>query len=487
MANYYYLGRSEFPGILVWVSLSVLIAFIGLVTILLGLSLNNGADARSYVLKSEKQAILHEINGGDLDSAMKAISTYRSQRGSLGDVANLERSFVDDANLERRHAKKIMDMIEGGKSDEDLRLWLSSQVLPGLNLLIQEENELILFYRGLESGGLSVEDVQDVLKRFETIPDEVRGLIQAEEFNLNEGAKAMFNQLVGEKTNVLEEISDSLAKEKDLIAEVEEMAERRMSLFPKLKEILEKSREVDEKREQGLRDQSQKWSVFLEETRAVVKKWRELDLDVHEKNQRLFERQNVLKSKVQGQDYIPPLDLIDARVIEVDLGADRVVIDLGRRDGLISGQRFDVYKIKGDALQHVKGRVKVVKVMPDYAICRLLEGQILEPICIGDVVADGADDSPFDRKISPSYVLSGQFIKSYSRDIVRQMILSSGGMVKDDISKSVACVVIGDRPREDDIELCRELGVRTVRVRDLPRHLDYSPEEMVVFKRQNWE
>jgi hypothetical protein len=487
MANYYYLGRSEFPTILVWVSLSVLTAFVGLVTMLFGLSLNTGADARVYVLKDEKQAILHEINGGDLDSAMNVISTYRSQRGGVGDAANLEKSFVDDANLERRHAKKVMAMIEAGASDEELKLWLASQVLPGLNLLVQEENDLILFYKGFKSGGLSQENALDVLERFETIPDEVRDLIHNEGFVLDEGATAMLNQFIGEKDNVREEINVGLAEEKDLILKVKDMTEKRNSLFPKLKEILARSRELDEEREQGLREQSEKWSAFLEETRSVVKKWREIDADYHEKDQLLIEKQNILKTKIQGQDYIPPLDLVDARVIEVDLGAGRVVIALGRRDGLRKGQGFDVYKMKGDILQHVKGRVEVVKVMPDYGVCRVLEGKALEPISVGDVVADGDDDKPFDRKILPSYVLSGQFIKNYSRGMVRQMILSSGGLVKEDISKNVACVVIGDRPKEEDIEICRELGVRTVRVRDLPRHLDYSPEEIGIFRRQSWE
>jgi hypothetical protein len=110
----------------------------------------------------------------------------------------------------------------------------------------------------------------------------------------------------------------------------------------------------------------------------------------------------------------------------------------------------------------------------------------LDPIVMGDVVANGEGDHPFDRKHSPTYVLSGQFLKSYSQELVTHLIDSSGGVIQKVIHKNINFVILVDAPDEDDIEACRQLGVRTVRVRDIPAHLGYTVAQVEYIQKHDW-
>jgi NAD-dependent DNA ligase len=65
------------------------------------------------------------------------------------------------------------------------------------------------------------------------------------------------------------------------------------------------------------------------------------------------------------------------------------------------------------------------------------------------------------------------------------MIESAGGRMEQNIHKKIDYVVVGDQPDDDDIKLCKQLGVRIIRVRDLPTRLNYSNAEIEALRKVN--
>jgi hypothetical protein len=315
----------------------------------------------------------------------------------------------------------------------------------------------------------------------------VREMVKDDGFDFMEGARARLNFFKGNNSNVRVQLDDLLRQEDEALLKTDEKYEERMTLLPELKkQYFEKSQKLDEQREKNRLAQGQAWDGFLEETKEIISERRKMEIVIYEKEEELKQKEGLLINKVEGQDWLPPLDLVDGKVLAADFRGELVTIDIGRVDALRVGQGFDVFRVKGDVLQEQKGRLKVVKLFPEYAVCQIEESDLLDPIGAGDVVANGDGDHPFDRKHSPSYVLSGKYIKGLSKDLVSHLIESSGGVIKMRLHKNIDFMVIGDIPNEEDIKTCRQLGVRTVRMRDIPAHLGYSIAQVEQIEKQNW-
>ena len=487
MSNYYYLGRSAFPNILIWLVLSLFISGAGIITLMAGLAVKAKVTAHGERLKDEVDALSHEMNGGMLDLAVQATETYIKNLSGLGAYVNLETQFIKDARLERRHAKTVATMVASKKSLDDIKLWLSKQIWYGLNKKLADEKALIDLYEGLLNGSTKKDELMLTLQQDRQVPGEVIKLANHPNFNFADGARAKLNILKGENSNLLVQLEDLIRQEEEAIQATNDKYEKRTKLMPEFKaKFFEASVSFDKDRQQLTNSQNEAWTSYIQETKKFVEKRRKGELEVYDKEQILKFKNSLMVKKVDGQDWIPPLDLIDGKILTVDNRLGTVTIDIGRLNALRSGQNFDIYKVKGDALQYKKGRLTVIETLPNIAVCKVTQAQILDPIAVGDVVTNGPDDQPFDRKLSPQYVLSGQFLVSFSKDMVIHMIKSSGGIIRDKISKNINYVIIGDQVDEDDIKLCLQLGVRTLRVRDLPRQLDYSYDEVEELKKKNW-
>jgi NAD-dependent DNA ligase len=326
-----------------------------------------------------------------------------------------------------------------------------------------------------------------VLTNDARVPQEILGMAMRPDFNFEEGARAKLNTVKGQNSNLLVLLEDLIRQEEDSIQSTNDKYEARTKLLPEFKkQYFEQSRNFDTEREKLSTAQTEAWNAFLEDTKKFVDKKRRSDLEIYEKEQILKYKQSLLVNKVEGQDWIPPLDLIDGKILSVDNGLGTVTINIGRLDALRVGQRFDVYKVKGETLQYAKGRVEVVKTLPKIAVCKIIKFDELDPVCEGDVVNNGPEDHPYDKKLQPQYFLSGRFLQSFSKDMVQYMIESCGGMIQTKITKNISYVVLGDQPDEDDIKLCLQLGVRKLRVRDLPAQLDYTYAEIEELKKKSW-
>lgn len=487
MANYYYLGRSAFSDILIWFTLCVILSCVGLFTMAVGISDRSEALTELRLLEDERQALDHELNGSNLESALKSLEKYRAGLGKIGAEENLEKEFLSNARLERRHFRSVVRMVKMGKVDAEIEAWLKEQVMPGINRGITAEQAMLDLYDGILNGSENEADLRATLEKEARIPIEIKAIALHSKFSFFDGGRAMLNEMKGENGNQRIQLTDLMTQEDDAIGRSTTTFKERVEKMPTLREeYLNRSKQLDEKRASQLDDQTELWNSFLKDTKDVVEKRRQRELEIFEKQTQLEYIESLLVSKVKGQDYIPPLDLIDGTVLSSDMDRGVIVIDIGRQDALRLGQHFDVFQVKGETLQERKARVVVVDLDLHVAVCRVLESRVLDPIVPGDRVANGPDDKPFDRKISPVYVLSGRFYKSYSKELVEFLIQISGGKLEEQIYKHVDFVIIGDQPDDDDIKLCRQLGVRTVRVRDLPQHLNLTFAEVEQLRKQNW-
>jgi hypothetical protein len=487
MANYYYLGRSAFPDILIWLVICLVLSCSGLLTMMYGISTSSEELAIQERLEDDQRTLEHKINGGSVESAMQAVEKYRQAKGKLDARDVLIKAFQNNARLENRHASKVFDMVSSNKDDVEIQAWLNSQVFEGVNRKISREKSLIALYIGLVDGSDQLVELQNTLENEKRIPVEIKNMGLHPDFQIPEGARAKLNIYKGNNSNLWVQVEDLITQEGTSIDRTTTKYKERIAELPKLRdEYLKINQEMDEKRAKYLAQQNKAWSSFLGETKHLVERKRANDLVVFDKETELKYKRKILSTKVVGQDYIPPLDLIDGTILSSDLETNIVVIDVGRMNALRLGQKFDVFKVKGETLHDKKGRIEVVALEPNVAICRVISSKKLDPVIAGDRIANGPEDKPFDRKISPTYVLSGRFYKSYSRDLVSFMITRAGGVIRDEIFKEISFVIIGDQPDGDDIKRCQQLGVRTVRVRDLPQHLNFKVDDIAQLRKQHW-
>jgi|SaaInlStandDraft_1057018.scaffolds.fasta_scaffold34577_2 hypothetical protein len=487
MANYYYLGRSAFPDILIWLVVCLVLSSSGLLTMMYGISASSEELAIQERLSDDLMAVEHKINGASVESAMQAVAKYRPVMGKLDAKEDLAEAFKNNARLERRHSRKVLSMIDARKDDTEIQAWLNNQVYEGINRKLAREKSLIILYTGLVDGSDQITDLQNTLEKEEKIPVEIKSMATHTDFQIIEGARAKLNVYRGNNSNLWVQVEDLISQEGTSIERTTTKYKERIAELPKLRdEYLLLNKKMDEERAKYLSEQSVAWAAFLDETKHLVDRKRENDLEVYGMQTELAYLESLLVSQVKGQDFIPPLDLIDGTILSSDPNSNVVVIDVGRLNALRLGQKFDVFKVKGETLHDKKGRIEVVSLQPNVAVCRVIDSIRLDPIVPGDKIANGSEDRPFDRKIAPTYVLSGRFYKSYSKELVGFMIKRAGGVIKNQIYKEISYVVIGDQPNSDDIKRCQQLGVRTVRVRDLPNHLNFKQDDIAQLRKQHW-
>jgi len=486
MSNYYYLGRSSFPSLYIWMTISLVIATTGLVYFLLGLAKYEGAVADKLLLEAQDSALEQKINGSNQETALKAIQRYDEDKGKRGAFENMQSALVKNARFSHQVVNSVKNRFDAGASLAEIEAYLEEQSSIGLSKEIQREDSLTQLYTGLVAGSSRVDDLNNILSKDEKVPTEVKSMAMSEDFVIAEGAKAKFSFHKGNNTNMQVQLGDLKTKESEAFDKTKVQMENVRSKLPELRQVfVDKSSSVDKKYSENYGQQVEMWDRFLGENRRLIDKRRIEEIEVYKLSQELESKQNLLISRVEGRDWIPPLDLVDGMVLASDSKANVALINIGRGNGLRIGQGFDAFRMKGDKIQEKKGRLVVERIYSKISVCRILETKDLNPITYGDVVANGENDDAFDRKILKSYVLSGRFYKAFSSDLVEIMIGSAGGRLEDKIHKKIDYVVVGDQPDEDDIKLCRQLGVRIIRVRDLPARLNYTAAEIESLRKIN--
>lgn len=164
----------------------------------------------------------------------------------------------------------------------------------------------------------------------------------------------------------------------------------------------------------------------------------------------------------------------DGKVLAAGEGV--AYIDIGGRDLLLPGVKFDVYYHGKGGERIKKGELEARTVESGSAMCAITtELNPLDPIAKGDFVANPA----FSRERSKVFVLIGEF-PVYGRTFLQSRLESIGATVSDTVHADVDFVLLGTKaPEEDALEptelpeykLAQEFRIQVLRVRDVEHFL----------------
>lgn len=157
-------------------------------------------------------------------------------------------------------------------------------------------------------------------------------------------------------------------------------------------------------------------------------------------------------------------------------GAGMAVIDIGGRDLLLPGVRFDVYYYGKGGERIPKGTLEVRTVESQTAECAVLsELDELDPIAKNDIVAN----PQFSRNRSRVFVLIGEF-PAYGKSFLKRRLEDLGAKVVDEVTADVDFVVLGTKAADEDAleptelpeyKTAQELRVQPLRLRDIEHFL----------------
>ncbi len=172
-------------------------------------------------------------------------------------------------------------------------------------------------------------------------------------------------------------------------------------------------------------------------------------------------------------------DAVDGHILSVGGQGAMAYIDLGSRDGLKRGTRFEVLREgKGGALEKL-GTVEVREVENDMAWVGLVgEADAFDPILPGDAVRN----PHFEKDRVLHYYLLGQYPLTLSKEFVTKRLRELGSEVDETLDTGTDVVVLGDKDlaegedakdltETDEYKLADKLGMRIVRLGELAEFL----------------
>ena len=187
-----------------------------------------------------------------------------------------------------------------------------------------------------------------------------------------------------------------------------------------------------------------------------------------------------IRSLAQRQQAVQP-ESPDGALLSVSQDGSMVYLDIGGRDGLRRGTRFEVLRMgKGGELTPM-GSVEVREVESDMALAGVLhEVDPFDPLLPGDVVRN----PHFNRGESTRFFLLGDFPLTLSREFVSQRLEDLGASVDDTLSVDTDVLVLGHESLADgefakalteseDFILADKLGTRILRLDELSEFLRY--------------
>jgi len=212
---------------------------------------------------------------------------------------------------------------------------------------------------------------------------------------------------------------------------------------------------------------------------------REVEARAESEKQLAQKEVSTLKARIMSLskklEVLKEPDLPDGSVIAAaqQTGTGLVSIDVGGRDLLRRGTKFDVFRYgKGGELV-LKGRIIVRDVDRDTSVCGVVETvDELDPIVKGDVIVNPL----FARNMERTYVLLGRFPGSLNKGFISDRLKTLGGSVDENVSSNTDFLVLGSKEEGEfaqeltdspEYKLADKLGVQIVRLNDIMDFIRY--------------
>ncbi len=232
-------------------------------------------------------------------------------------------------------------------------------------------------------------------------------------------------------------------------------------------------KQQDDSRVAGLQDQLDEANAKMREVQTTADA---KVADLEQEKTAMTGRVAALSEKAKLIGYNEDPYAVDGSVISVGALTRLVFIDVGSRDLLRPGVRFDVFYYGKGGEMLPKGNIEVREVENDSAVA-VIVNQIddLNPIARGDVIANPL----FNKERSKVFALLGNF-PVQGRSFLETRLRAIGAEVQDDVNANVDFVVLGQKaPEEDAPELAeldgykaaQELSIQMLRIADIERFL----------------
>lgn len=495
MPNYYYYGRRAFPYILIGVVVTLVLAIGGVVLLMAVKSWNDDVKETRLLLEERQLAARRAMDGTSGDTAMRAVESYAKNRGAKDakEIFHRELGAAKFTRLQRMH---LLERLDAKASLDEMEKMVEWYRMTGLNSRIDQEEKLLELFKGFISGSDKLEELQSsVGKGMRDVAPEIQMLLSEEsplpaKYPMSQGAETVLKEMTAESVNYKGKIDDLCAEVGKSLQTVLENFLKRIRTFVELKDSVFAKRDLYAGTLwENMGAQKKQWDEYLNKTRSSIASKRmqsETLLDKESEKRRLGK---ILDARLAESDrWKPTADLVDGKVLSADSKLGIAVIDIGREQGLRPGQGFDVIRTKGKALQEKKGRLLVREIRDHISLCKVVGEDPLNPISVGDSVANNpVEDRPFNRKDKPKYVIRGSFGAHPSQRLVLAMIESAGGVIVDKLNELANFLIVGDGVKSEDIQQCRELGIRVIRASDLSQHIGISEGEMRSLDEQAWK
>ncbi|NRA40065.1 MAG: hypothetical protein HRU15_18115 [Planctomycetes bacterium] len=144
----------------------------------------------------------------------------------------------------------------------------------------------------------------------------------------------------------------------------------------------------------------------------------------------------------------------DGRLLQTGLDFDFIIVNIGRKEGVLPGMRFDIFNYERGTYV-TKGRCEVIKVDETISTCRVVHiiDKRKNPISTGDHIGNPI----FDTTSPKSFFLAGEF-KIFNKEDIARFIVKGGGVIYDKLQPGVDFLIAGERSNKDQ-DQAREYNV----------------------------
>jgi len=289
------------------------------------------------------------------------------------------------------------------------------------------------------------------------------------------------NKIAGIKTEVQNrdlEISRLKAEVQEKDAQIAQVNEAKASDRQKADEL--HSAAIDNLKNQNadLRSQNQAFSdknrELTDEIRSTIDKAAQDVQKALLEKEALLGQVNQIKSSLRvARETEKP----DGNVVRVDPTDDIVWIDVGAKKLLRLGTRFKVYETGKGGVKIPKGFIRVIRLYPDKAECRIDQH--------GEGEIDSGDwiyNPYYDPEKATHFVFLGELPGSWDRTTVEELLKSRGAVIDEQVTVFTDFLVMGVQEDEEEGEVLTdspdykravELGVQILRAPDLTPYLKF--------------
>jgi hypothetical protein len=160
----------------------------------------------------------------------------------------------------------------------------------------------------------------------------------------------------------------------------------------------------------------------------------------------------------------PQFEPADGEVILVDRDAG-VVIDIGKKDGVRRGLRFEIYSEKADGTRVKRGDIEIKTVLPAISRGLLLSGENpLDVVHKGDIIVNPA----FNPGRAQVFVADASFDEAKKRAF-RETLKKYGSVLEDKVTVRTDYLIIGGQRQKDDeqVQKAEKWGIPVIKASDL--------------------